>query len=490
MISLRQLFPDWTGIAVSCDHLTLDSREVRPGSLFLAVPGLRHDGREHIAAAVRAGAVAVAYESADGFRVDDLEQNASGAVMLPVSGLAARISEIAGSFYQEPSRDLGVIGVTGTNGKTSVTQMLAQALSTMGKPCGVIGTLGSGFLGQLVDHGMTTPDAISVQRQLAQLRDQNAGWVCMEVSSHALDQGRVASLEFDLAVFTNLSRDHLDYHGDMAQYGAAKAKLFDRPLQAAIINIDDSFGRELLERSPSRCFAYSLHDAKADLYCSDIEYTSTGISAALHTGRRHAQLQSSLLGEFNLANLLAVIATLLVLEVRLDRAVALAAELTPPTGRMQRLGGGERPLVVIDYAHTPDALEKALAALRAHAQGRLTCVFGCGGDRDKGKRPLMGRVAEQHADQVVVTDDNPRTESSAVIIEQILAGMQRADSVVVTASRAEAIRNSIMQAAAGDLILLAGKGHETYQEIDGVRHPFSDIEHAAQALREWEVADA
>lgn len=490
MMTLQQLLPEWQGHSCSIEHLTLDSRQVRPGSLFIAVPGSRQDGRDHIAQAVKAGASAVAYESADGFKPEPVLNDNGPTLLVPVSGLAAEISAIAGRFYQEPSRDLGLVGITGTNGKTSVSQMLAQALSALGKPCGVIGTLGSGLLDQLVDHGMTTPDAISVQRQLAQMRDQGAGWVCMEVSSHALDQGRVADLEFDLAVFTNLSRDHLDYHGDMASYGAAKAKLFDRPLQAAIINLDDPFGLELIERSPSRCFTYSLKNAEADLYCSDIEYTSEGIRAALHTTRRHSTLQSSLLGEFNLANLLAVIATLLALEVRLDRATALAAELTPPAGRMQRLGGGDRPLIVIDYAHTPDALEKALAAARAHAQGALTCVFGCGGDRDNGKRPLMGEVAERHADHLIVTDDNPRTESSQNIIQQILAGMQRPDSAIVMADRSAAIRNSILQAQAGDLILLAGKGHETYQEIDGVRHPFSDIEQATKALQEWEAAHA
>lgn len=490
MITLQQLFPDWQGESLGIEHLTLDSRQVRPGSLFLAVPGVHHDGREHIGQALQAGAIAVAYECADGLYTEEVSRFGNQAAMVPVAGLAQQLSAIAGRFFHEPSHNLGLVGITGTNGKTSVSQMLAQALSSMGKPCGVIGTLGSGLLPQLTDHGMTTPDAVSVQRQLAEMHDQGAGWVCMEVSSHALEQGRVAALEFDLAVFTNLSRDHLDYHGDMAHYAAAKAKLFDRPLQAAIINLDDAFGLELIERSPSRCFTYSLSNPKADLYCSTIEYTSSGIRAALHTARRNATLESALLGEFNLANLLAVIGTLLALEVRLDRAVALAADLTPPAGRMQRLGGGDRPLVVIDYAHTPDALEKALAAVRAHVQGNLTCVFGCGGDRDNGKRPLMGQIAERNADRVLVTDDNPRSESSQHIIDQILAGMQRPESVSVTANRAEAIRTSILQAQAGDVILLAGKGHETYQEIDGVRHPFSDIEQAANALQEWEVAHA
>lgn len=488
MISLQQLFPEWQGESVVIAGLALDSRQVRPGTLFLAVPGLRGDGRDHISQALQAGAVAVAYECADGLQLANASDGE--AAMVPVSGLTGQLSAVAGRFFGEPSRDLGLVGVTGTNGKTSVSQMLAQALSALGKPCGVIGTLGSGLLDQLVDHGMTTPDAISVQRQLAEMHDQGAGWVCMEVSSHALEQGRVAALEFDLAIFTNLSRDHLDYHGDMAQYGAAKAKLFDRPLQAAIINLDDAFGRELIERSPSRCFTYSLNNPDADLYCSTIEYTSAGIRAALHTARRNATLESPLLGEFNLANLLAVIAALLALEVRLDRAVALAAGLTSPAGRMQRLGGGDRPLIVVDYAHTPDALEKALAAVRAHAEGKLICIFGCGGDRDNGKRPLMGQVAEHCADQVVVTDDNPRSEPSRQIIEQILAGMQHPESTRIIANRGEAIRKSILESRAGDLILLAGKGHETYQEIDGVRHPFSDIEQAAKALQEWEAADA
>jgi UDP-N-acetylmuramoyl-L-alanyl-D-glutamate--2,6-diaminopimelate ligase len=490
MINLQQLLPNSQCALVDIEHLTLDSRQVRPGSLFLALPGTRSDGRDHIKQALEAGAIAVAYESADGRHGADLQDFASRVAMVPIAGLATQVSAIAGRFYQEPSHNLGLIGITGTNGKTSVSQMLAQALSSMGKPCGVIGTLGSGLLPALTDHGMTTPDAVSVQQQLADMCDQGAGWVCMEVSSHALDQGRVAALEFDLAVFTNLSRDHLDYHGDMAHYAGAKAKLFDRPLQAAIINLDDAFGLELIERSPSRCMTYSLSNAEADLYCSAIEYTSAGICATLHTSRRKAVLASPLLGEFNLANLLAVVCTLLALEVRLDRAVELAAGLAPPAGRMQRLGGRGQPLVVIDYAHTPDALEKALAAMRAHVAGNLTCVFGCGGDRDSGKRPLMGQIAERNADRVLVTDDNPRSESSQHIIEHILAGMQHPEAAKVTASRAEAIHNSIVHAQVGDVILLAGKGHETYQEIDGVRHPFSDIEQATRALQEWEAAHA
>ncbi|NLC00381.1 MAG: UDP-N-acetylmuramoyl-L-alanyl-D-glutamate--2,6-diaminopimelate ligase, partial [Pseudomonas formosensis] len=281
--------------------------------------------------------------------------------------------------------------------------------------------------------------------------------------------------------FTNLSRDHLDYHGDMAAYGQAKARLFDQA-ERAVINLDDTFGRQLAEECTLPLIGYSLNDSNADLYCSDIRFDAQGISARLHTAQASAELRSPLLGTFNLSNLLAVAGVLLSLELPLAQIAAQLGLLVPPAGRMQRLGGEGQPLVVIDYAHTPDALEKALAALRAHVAGRLICVFGCGGDRDRGKRPLMGRIAEQGADQLVITDDNPRTEVSAAIIEDILAGIERTEQVTVIANRAEAIAQTIAAAAAGDVILLAGKGHETYQEINGVRHPFSDIEQAERAL--------
>lgn len=484
MMPLKQLFPDWQGESVMIDGLALDSRQVKPGVLFLAVPGLKQDGRTHIPQALASGAAAIAYE-ADGANVP-----AATVPMLPISGLAAQLSGIASRFHQQPSKHLRVIGITGTNGKTSVSQMLAQALGALGKRCGVIGTLGSGMPGDLLDHGMTTPDALRVQEQLAGLQKQGAGWVAMEVSSHALQQERVAAVEFDVGIFTNLSRDHLDYHGDMASYGAAKARLFERPLRAAVINLDDAFAADLIGRCTGKVTSYSLQDARADIYCSDIQYGQQGIQASIHVAGQAAILHSPLLGAFNLANLLAVLGGLLALDCTLTEAIAELEKLSAPAGRMQRLGGAGKPLVVIDYAHTPDALEKALAALRAHADGRLTCVFGCGGDRDTGKRALMGRVAEQLADQVVVTDDNPRSEASATIIAQILQGVERADAVRVIANRAQAISESITQAQAGDVILLAGKGHETYQELNGVRHPFSDIEQAERALKQWETAHA
>lgn len=475
-MQLQQIIPQWQGAPVEISGLTLDSRKVAPGFLFLAVPGQRHDGRKHIEQAIAAGAAAVAYEAGDGF-------SCSAAVpLLAIRQLSTQLSVIAGRFHGEPASSLGLIGITGTNGKTSVSQMLAQALSSLNQPCGVIGTLGSGMPGALLDHGMTTPDALAVQQQLAQLRDQGARRVSMEVSSHALDQGRVAALQFEVAVFTNLSRDHLDYHGDMASYGAAKARLLAQS-RTAVVNLDDAFGRTLTAGCPVPVSTYSLSDSSADLYCSDIRFDAEGIKARLHAPAGSVDLRSPLLGTFNLSNVLAVAGVLLKLEVRLEKVATLISQLVPPAGRMQRLGGDGQPLVVIDYAHTPDALEKALAALRAHVAGRLICVFGCGGDRDRGKRPLMGRIVEQGADQIVVTDDNPRTESSLAIIDEIRAGIEHPQRAAVIADRAEAIGQTIASADPGDIILLAGKGHETYQEIDGVRHPFSDIEQAERALK-------
>ena len=476
MMQLQHLIPQWQGAPVEIAGLTLDSRKVAPGFLFLAMPGQRHDGRQHIQQAIAAGAAAVAYEAGDGFSCD------ADIPTLPVVQLANELSAIAGRFYGQPADSLGLIGITGTNGKTSVSQMLAQALNRLGQPCGVIGTLGSGLPGALLDHGMTTPDALAVQQQLASLRDQGAQRVSMEVSSHALQQGRVAALQFEVGVFTNLSRDHLDYHGDMASYGAAKARLFGQS-RTAVINLDDDFGRQLAVNCPVPVATYSVSDEAADLHCSDIRFDAEGIKARLHTPAGSIDLRSPLLGTFNLSNLLAVAGALLALRISLDQVAELLGELLPPDGRMQRLGGNGQPLVVIDYAHTPDALEKALAALRAHVAGRLICVFGCGGDRDRGKRPLMGRIAEQGADQVVVTDDNPRTEPSVAIIEEIRAGIEQPQQVTVIANRAEAISQIIARAEPGDVILLAGKGHETYQEIHGVRHPFSDIEQAERALQ-------
>ncbi|WP_044872052.1 UDP-N-acetylmuramoyl-L-alanyl-D-glutamate--2,6-diaminopimelate ligase [Pseudomonas sp. LFM046] len=483
---LNQLLPQAQG-ATLIRELTLDSRKVRPGDLFLAVPGAQHDGRAHIADAVARGAVAVAYEAA-GAQVAEI----AGAELIAIKGLAAQLSAIAGRFYGEPSRALRLVGVTGTNGKTSVSQLVAQALDQLGERCGIVGTLGTGFYGELESGRHTTPDPLAVQATLAGLKQAGARAVAMEVSSHGLEQGRVAALDFDVAAFTNLSRDHLDYHGSMEAYAAAKARLFAWPnLRARVINLDDEFGRHLAsEQHESRLFTYSLEDANAFLYCRKATFDDHGVRAQLVTPQGEGLLRSPLLGRFNLSNLLAVVGSLLAMDYPLDEVLHVLPSLQGPVGRMQRLGGGEKPLVVVDYAHTPDALEKVLQALRPHVRGRLLCLFGCGGDRDRGKRPLMAAMAERLADSVLVTDDNPRTEDPAQIFADIRPGFADADKVLFVAGRGQAIAQLIGGAGVDDVVLLAGKGHEDYQEIAGVRHPFSDLDEAAKALDAWEVPNA
>ena len=468
-------------------ELTLDSRNVRAGDLFLAVPGARVDGREHIADALKRGAAAVAYE-VQGTTVLPI----TDVPMIPVKGLIAQLSDIAGRFYGEPSRQLDLIGVTGTNGKTSVTQLVAQALDLLGQHCGLIGTLGTGFYGQLQSGRLTTPDPIAVQATLNDLKKGGAKAVAMEVSSHALEQGRVAALAFDIVVMTNLSRDHLDYHGSMQAYQAAKARLFAwQNLRCRVVNLDDEFGRELAtHKGDSRLISYSLIDPAASLYCREAKFDDDGVRAVLVTAQGEHMLRSRLLGRFNLSNLLAAVGTLMAMDHPLDEILKVTAQLEGPVGRMQRLGGGSKPLVVVDYAHTPDALEKVLEALRPHAQGKLLCLFGCGGDRDRGKRPLMAEVAERLADRVLVTDDNPRSEPAQQIFNDIRPGFTDAGSVEFIAGRGPAIAHLIATAKADDVIVLAGKGHEDYQEIDGERHDFSDLVEAEKALVVWEAPHA
>lgn len=487
-IALTSLLPFWQGADARITDLTLDSRKVGPGCLFVAVPGAQQDGRDFILQAVERGAAAVAFECADGFEPPAVEHAAC--VFLPVAGLAAQVSAIAGRFYHQPDRELGVIGITGTNGKTSVSQMLAQALNRLDQPCGVIGTLGSGLLDQLQTHGMTTPDAISVQRQLAQMHADGARWVSMEVSSHALDQARVAAIDFTLAIFTNLSRDHLDYHGDMSNYAAAKARLFARPLKAAVVNADDPAAARMLLDCAAPVIRFSQQDPGVELYAADVTQDADGLHARLCYQSQSYPLHSPLLGRFNLSNLLAVGAGLLAVGIKPEQALELLSGLQAPAGRMQRFGGAGQPLVVVDYAHTPDALIQVLAALRAHTSGRLVCVFGCGGDRDRGKRPLMASAVEQQADALVLTDDNPRTEPSAQIIADMRAGLQQPDQAVAITPRSLAIQQTIARASASDVILIAGKGHEDYQEIHGVRHPYSDLQEATNGLATWRAAHA
>jgi UDP-N-acetylmuramoyl-L-alanyl-D-glutamate--2,6-diaminopimelate ligase len=448
--------------------ITLDSRAVQQGWLFIAVPGARTDGRAYIAGAYSRGAAAVVYEM-DGFEPDARSANAIG-----VRALRQHIGAIADRFYGTPSRKLKVVGVTGTNGKTTTTHLLAQVLDRPDARCGLIGTLGSGFPGQLDPSVHTTPDVVSVQRLMAEFVAAGAKAVCMEVSSHALDQARVAGVAFDIAVFTNLTRDHLDYHGDMDAYAAAKARLFDFPhLKAAVINQDDAFGRELIERARRRTQVLSFGLCGGDVQALSVKTSLDGLALTVVTPHCETPLRSPLLGRFNAANLLAVLAVLLVAGVPLTEAANALAHAQPVAGRMERFGGSTgRPLVVVDYAHTPDALEKVLQALREHTPGKLVCVFGCGGDRDRGKRPQMGRIAEQLADVVILTNDNPRHEDPVSIINEIASGMQTTPSAVP--DRVQAIRAALSEARVGDIVLVAGKGHEDYQQVGDRRLAYSD----------------
>jgi UDP-N-acetylmuramoyl-L-alanyl-D-glutamate--2,6-diaminopimelate ligase len=359
------------------------------------------------------------------------------------------------------------------------------------EPCGLIGTLGSGFPGALQETGMTTPDAIQLQRIFSELRAQRAKYVAMEVSSHSLDQGRVQGLDFEVGIFTNLTQDHLDYHGDIATYAAVKKRFFtDYPLRHAIINADDAVGQELITVLPAeKVFGYSLKGAALQvrarerlIYVQKLRFDLSGMRAEVFTPWGDGELYAPLLGEFNLSNVLAVLATLGALGIPLDTVLACLARLAAVPGRMQLFGGAQEPRIIVDYAHTPDALEKTLRAVRQHCQGKLYCVFGCGGERDRGKRPLMGAIAEEHADQVLLTNDNPRHENPQAILAEILAGMKNPERVIVEPNRSKAIQDAIQCAKAGDYILIAGKGAETYQQIGDEKLPFNDGEKILEFL--------
>jgi UDP-N-acetylmuramoyl-L-alanyl-D-glutamate--2,6-diaminopimelate ligase len=404
--------------------------------------------------------------------------------MFFVPGLRGKLGTLADRFYGSPSRQLIVVGVTGTNGKTTCTQLLAQALDSPRRRAAVIGTLGFGYPGVLNASLHTTPDAVTLQRLFAEFRDAGAAYVSMEVSSHALDQGRVDGVAFDVAVFTNLTHDHLDYHGDMQAYGAAKAGLFETPdLKHAVVNAEDAFGRELIARLEGRVPVLSYGLSSGAVRAEAITLTHEGMRVRAVTPRGRIEIESSLFGRFNGANLLAVLGTLIVLGFDLPDAAARLRHARPAPGRVERFGHRPgTPLVVVDYAHTPDALEHVLRALREHRPERLWCVFGCGGDRDRGKRPRMGRIAESLADVVILTDDNPRHEAPEAIIEEIRAGMQTTPRVM--RDRKTAIAMAIAEAGADDIVLVAGKGHEDYQQLGDTRIPYSDRQVVRELLGE------
>lgn len=461
--------------------LALDSRRVRRGDLFFACAGGRAHGMRFVDEAVSAGAAAVAYDAADPLALQARETVRRDVPLIGVQGLAERIGPIAARFHRQPSRDMAVVGITGTNGKTSCCHYLAQAFSVAGEtPCGVVGTLGYGLYGALRPATHTTPDAVTLQEELARMRDAGARHVVMEVSSHALAQGRTLGVRFATAVFTNLSHDHLDYHGDLASYGRAKQRLFAVPgLRFAVVNRDDAFGREILAglRSDIESASFGLEGDTMGRAVSGtvVRADIAGMALKVRSSWGEGELHTPLLGRFNAENLLAVIAVLLLMGVPLDEALRRAAALRAVPGRMERFGGDAgRPLAIVDYAHTPDALEQALRTLRAHCRGRLVCVFGCGGERDRAKRPLMGEIAARLADRVVVTDDNPRGEDPRAIVGEILAGMPAGGAVETISDRAAAIAAAIGGAGEGDIVLVAGKGHEDYQQVGDRRLPFSD----------------
>ena len=470
-------------------RLIADSRQVQRGDTFVAYVGESQDGRRYISDAIRRGARSVLWEKR-GFT-----WNAAWRVPnIGITALRANAGIIASHIYGDPSSRLQMIGVTGTNGKTTCSQWIAQTLNRCGTRTAVIGTLGFGITSKLQPLLNTTPDALWLHARLADFERRGAHAVSMEVSSIGLEQDRVAGVKFDIALFTNLTRDHLDYHRTMQRYRRAKARLFKfDSLTKAIFNLDDDFGRELARRVRRRGLkvlgygfsACTKHMRRACVAGANLRTGARGMRFDVSTPWGRATIESPMIGTYNASNLLGCLATLLVSDIELDDAVAALGKLRQVPGRMQKLGGGRLPLVVVDYAHTPDALQKALGALReiTDSEGRIICVFGCGGNRDPGKRPLMGKAATQYADLAIITSDNPRSEDPLAIISDIERGA--GSNRVIEPDRLRAIARALREARRGDVVLIAGKGHETYQEAHGVRRPFSDVAVARAVLQKW-----
>ncbi len=479
--------------------LSADSRKVKAGDLFVALPGLNTNGVDYIADAINAGAVA-AVSDASGAAELEVDTATAEVPVISMTHLREQLSSIAAAYYGLPAQDLNIYAVTGTNGKTTVCYLLGQLLAGFSKKTGVIGTLGYGvievrdpsvqipFTSGLVETGFTTPDAIELQEIFNILRSCDVSAAVMEVSSHSLSQSRLSAVPVNVAIFTNLTQDHLDYHGTMDAYGEAKAKLFAMSsVKHVIINIDDEFGRRLASEAVGRgqqCLTYSLENEQADIFASSINVAAHSTQVVIKTPWGDGMFHTALIGRFNVSNLLAIIGAACVgTNVSLADVLAGVANLAPVPGRMQSLLVADR-LVVVDYAHTPDALQHALQTLRPYVSGTLRCVFGCGGDRDKAKRPKMGAIAGQLADVIYVTSDNPRSEPAGTIISDILSGVTGSEHVNVLEDRAQAIRTAIQEAVVGDAVLIAGKGHENYQIIGTEKHHFSDVEVAQQALIE------
>ena len=469
--------------------LTLDSREAGPGSLFFALPGRSAHGLKFAAQAAARGATVVLWEpTAD----VDLPKLPPTVLAVAVPGLKDLVGRIADRFFNWPSSQMRITGITGTNGKTTSAYLLAQCLEKLGSRAAYIGTIGSGRVDALAAPTLTTPDVVTLHRRLAQLRAEGVREVAMEVSSQGLDQQRVDGVRFQVAAFTNLTRDHLDYHETMAAYGAAKARLFDFPdLQHIVVNVGDAFGREFAQNYAGRVPLTAIWVGAGDsgwlaeraLRATQVTLDVRGISMQLDGSFGKAEVNTKLVGRFNAENSLVVLGCLLSLGVLLADAVRVLAECVPPPGRMEVVEptARDKPLAVVDYAHTPDALAKALGALREHCKGALWCVFGCGGDRDPGKRRVMGAIADELADRIIVTDDNPRSENPQSITRDIVGGIKSHEARVIH-DRGEAIATALKEAQASDVVLIAGKGHEDYQIYGETRRSFSDRREAQRYL--------
>jgi UDP-N-acetylmuramyl-tripeptide synthetase len=468
-------------IEYNLSDISNDSRHVKKNSIFLAYPGIHTDGRKYIAEALKKGAKAIVYE-----KKNFTWQKSWDAPHYGINDLKNNEGEIAHIFFKKPSKELLTIGITGTNGKTTCAYWISEIQNLLGKKTGLIGTLGYGHK-KLKPHAYTTPDAIFNHRILKEFKTEKIKSVVMEVSSHALSQGRVNGILFDVAVFTNLSRDHLDYHLNFKNYFDAKKKLFHFPsLKVAVINIDDAYGKKLklsLVQNKTKVITYGIQNG--DIRASHIEYSLSSTTFQLITKKETYKVKAPIVGEFNVYNLLAVISGLVGSGLPIQKVIKQVSHISQVPGRMERLGTKLTPQVFIDYAHTPDALKKALGTLKDHTEGKLVCVFGCGGDRDKGKRKEMAEAASDLADTNFITSDNPRSESPKKIISEISRSMSGAYKIEI--DRHKAIFKAIEQAKKQDIILIAGKGHETYQEINGVRYPFSDKKYVKKALKKYKT---
>lgn len=495
-ISLGQLIDGLTEVPqqllaefdVRVTGVKMDSRLLQPGDLFIACFGQNHDARNYIDYALELGVVAVLAESGGNWQGIQWRGDVP---IVAIDNLSTRISEIAGRYYGNPSENLQVIGITGTNGKTSCCQFIAGALEASGVSCGVIGTLGYGTVNDLMETSHTTPDGVFTQLALSELQRNGAEVVAMEVSSVGLHQHRVQAVSFDTAIFTNLSRDHLDYHESMESYAVNKRKLFAFPgLKAAVINLDDSYGLYMMDAVTRdvQVYTYSLYNHTATVHTRSIVLDRHGFQAEIVTPHGEGKISCPLFGYFNISNVLAVVTTLMCHferqgAVDLERLFAAVSGLKPVNGRMEIIGSSDELTCIVDYAHTPEGLKSALLAIRDHFDGEVWCVFGCGGNRDRGKRPMMGEIARAYANKLIITDDNPRNESGEEIVRHIMTGIDGTAGVEVIRDRAQAIDHAIESASPGDIVLVAGKGHENYQDIGGKRTVFSDASKVRLALQ-------